>query len=204
MKIVCDGNSLTRGAGATTGHEYPTLLAALRTGDTVVNLGVDGKTTTERSAQYAPEAAPLFTAGAWFVPWELINAIYFNADAATAYSDYKDWCNLGKNTGYKVLAMTGSPARGDFPGGSSLPADQLTNWNSRIATANQSIRDNWPTFAHAFYDLALDARFQNYNDLTYFQSDKVHYTDAGYAIVAAGVDAALTDALATKKVWIRA
>jgi hypothetical protein len=195
QKDVCDGNSLTRGAGATAGHDYPTILGTLRAGETIVNLGVDGATTTDRSAAYPAGAATIFTAGAFYVPWEVINAVYFNVDAPTAYSDYAAWCNLARATGYKVIAVTGSPARGDFPGTSTLPAPQETNWNSRIATVNANIRANWRLFSHGLYDLALDTRFQNYNDTTYFQTDKVHYTDLGYAIVAAGVSAAITTVL---------
>lgn len=48
--IMCFGDSLTRGYGATTGHDYPSLLAA-DLGREVVNAGRDGDTTASALAR---------------------------------------------------------------------------------------------------------------------------------------------------------
>lgn len=45
-KIICFGDSITRGYGATPGHDYPSELGRLL-GREVVNAGVDGDTTAE-------------------------------------------------------------------------------------------------------------------------------------------------------------
>jgi len=44
--IICFGDSLTQGVGASPGHDYPSLLAHALDGE-VINAGVGGETTTE-------------------------------------------------------------------------------------------------------------------------------------------------------------
>ena len=191
-RIACHGNSLTLGTQATAGQEYPTVLQGLRPTDTVYNKGFAGAQTSalisgSPTTDYPDIVAPLFAAGAWYVPWEVLNSIFFGASAATAYNDFVTLCGLGRATGYKVLAVTGSKTRGDYTGAMQTASD----------TANASIRANWATFADALYDPNADSRFADSNNTTYYNADKVHYTDAGYAIIANGVNAALNAALAT-------
>jgi len=52
------------------------------------------------------------------------------------------------------------------------------------AALNALIRANWNSFADGLADIAADARFTDYNNTTYFNADKVHLTDAGYAAAA--------------------
>ena len=53
------------------------------------------------------------------------------------------------------------------------------------------IRANWATYADALADLGANANLQNSANLTYFNADGVHLTDAGYAVVTSIIDAAI-------------
>lgn len=53
-RIVCFGDSLTRGYGASPGHDYPSLLGA-ELGLEVINAGRDGDTTADALARVEPD-----------------------------------------------------------------------------------------------------------------------------------------------------
>lgn len=189
--IVCDGDSLTRGQGSTSGTGYPTMMQS-SLGDTalVVNLGVDSQTLanmiSDGVAQIDTPYASALTRKNICVAWGGTNDLYFGASAATTITRFSDYCSARKTAGLKVIACTiidRTPA-----GGSWTAADALT--------VNTSIRANYETYADVLCDLAADSRLSDCTNLTYFQADQVHLTDAGYAVVAELVEAAVNTIIA--------
>lgn len=193
--ILCDGNSLTRGFNLTAPESYPSQLLALMGGaayiqDTYINRGVDGQTTADMLVDAATEidAKRSKWADAAVVCWEQTNDIgAAGATGVTAYDNIVTYCTDRRTAGFKVVVMT-CIARGD--------AGWTGTMETHRTTSNQSIRDNWATFADGIVDLALDSRFTNPLNTTYFQADKIHLTAAGYAVVAALVKAKIDEVFA--------
>lgn len=64
----------------------------------------------------------------------------------------------------------------------SMAADLSSTFTNRLNDVNTFIRT---TAANDYViDIRADPRMQNFNDTTYFNADKVHLTDAGYAVMA--------------------
>jgi lysophospholipase L1-like esterase len=188
-KVVLDGNSLTAGNGvASQANNYPSQLTSLRRyGQRTVNLGVPSATTAQRRA--ANSTAAQFEAGAIAVLWEGTNSLYFGASTATTISDYSGWCTDVRAQGFKVVAVTVLP-RSDGGTPASFETDRQT--------VNTSIRANWSTYADALADVGADMTIGEALDsdnTTYYNGDKVHMIDAGYAIVAGIIEDAVTSLL---------
>lgn len=173
--IVCVGNSLTVGIGASPGHDYPTVLASLLPNARVLNRGVSAETTQDMRAR-ATEIDALVEPGAWLLVWEITNDLYFNASADDAYDRYATYCQDRRLAGFRVAAFTVTP-RTNFPGTSSLPGNRQAAFNERRDAVNERLRNHWQDFAAAFIDLGDDPRLAH-------PSDGVHYADEGYAVVA--------------------
>lgn len=193
--IVCDGNSLTYGYQSSNPatKSYPAVLATLSpwasNGATITNKGVSGQTTADMSADATMDIDPLYSSSvaSVLVAWEIGNDLYFNGDTAAAYSRFVSYCTARRAVGWKVVVIT-VPYRDHsvVNGGVSPAGDNDATYNLKRDSINVRLRANWPTFADAIYDLAADANFSSYNT-TYFNADHVHYTDVGYAYIAAGV-----------------
>ncbi len=142
-RCVCDGNSMTLGAGQTA---YPTQLAAMLGSNWAIsNKGVSSQTTQNMLADAATDIDQLYEAGNTanvVVCWEGTNDIYFNASAADACQHLVTYCQGRRAAGFKVVIVTITP-RNDFPGTSTLPADKHTNFEARRGSVNASIRTNW-------------------------------------------------------------
>jgi hypothetical protein len=190
-QVVFDGNSLTFGQGATAGMDYPTqTIGILGNGYDKRNFGVVGQTTAQMLSDAVNQVDGVYSG---FKPrnicvgWEITNSLYNSVATNSIYTDYSTYCTVRRARGFKVVAVTCLPRNN--PG---TPA----GFEAARQGLNASIRANWTSYADALADVGADPTIGDSgdeNDTTYYQSDKVHLTDAGYAIVAGIVE----DAIAT-------
>lgn len=183
--VVCDGNSLTAGVGATGGQSYPTQLLALIGGNAryrLLNKGVSGQTTPQMTADAATDIDPQARdfLQPFCVAWEITNDIVVNgANGTTAYNNFVTYCTGRQAAGFTVIALTVLD-RVDF----------TSTMRGYRNDANTSLRANWATFSSALVDVAAIPELSDYTNTTYF-TDGVHLTNAGYALVADAVYDAL-------------
>lgn len=179
LYFECD--SLTAGVGATAGNDYPRQLWALLGSNpsdhiwnyavtsSTINIAV-GRASTTSFGYNDPvddiESIVLFLAGT--------NDINGGESGADTYAEYVSYCQARQAQGYKVIAFT------------MLPFGTVAAHETERQAFNVLVRANWATFSDAIADIAADSRIGDsgdQNDTTYF-ADKIHCTDAGYAIVA--------------------
>jgi lysophospholipase L1-like esterase len=178
IRVVCDGNSLTYGATGTI--PYPTALRTLL-GDRykVINSGVNGNTSTQRLAAVTASVdinynicAPSFS-----VLWIGTND-FFLSDTATVsnvYNNIVTYMNGRRAMGFKTIVCTVIPRLQD-----GTPA----NFESRRLELNTLLKNNYTSFADGIVLMDEDSRLQNPLNTTYFNADKVHLTNTGYAVAA--------------------
>jgi lysophospholipase L1-like esterase len=183
--IVFDGNSLTAGQGSTGGNTYPAQLIALLealgiTGIADYNFGVGGQTTSDMDSDVTTQIDPLILGGVQNIlfAWEIGNDIYFNGDVSAAQTRFQNYCEDRQAAGWTVIVITLTPRNQSTSFG-----DDVTAFNAKLDAANTWLRANYTSFASGLVDVALDDRLSDYLDTTYF-SDGIHYTNAGYGVVA--------------------
>jgi lysophospholipase L1-like esterase len=209
--IRCIGDSITSGSGATRvtaggygtakhgNTDWPSQLLDLLPYD---NVWVRQDAYAGRSmAQFASEMA--FSTQAHFIPGTnskqialmCIGTNTLSAGMATerpldtpvSYTTYADLCQTLRDQGWLVGAYTLLP-RGD------VVASSLQKHYRMYAQFNKLIRQGYHLFADFLVDIASDPRIGFpgcENDTTYFNADKVHLTDQGYAIIAGLTKSAL-------------
>lgn len=184
--VVFDGNSMTDPATSTYPAECMTTLRSTRDWLSY-NFGVSGQQTPAMTADAATQIDPLintYAARNIVVPWEITNNLKLGTNAATAYANYVTYCQARQAAGWKVVAVTVLP-RSD----AGTPGD----FEASRQTVNTNIRNNWGTFADALADVAANPDMGDAGDETdaTYYADLAHPTEAGYAIVAGIVAAAV-------------
>lgn len=186
--ILCDGDSLTSGIGATGGNTYPAqLLALLGTTWSMIETGISGQTAVQMEADAATEIdgqLNTLSAKTILLAWGGTNDLYFGASAATAYSNYVTYCTNRRLAGWKVVAFTILPRSAGSP---------PVGFEASRQTFNTSVRTNWATFADALADVGVNGTIGPAGaelNITYYD-DRFHLTSAGYAIVAGIARAAI-------------
>lgn len=222
-QIIFDGNSRTDGYGATApGNAYPNLIGVdLPAGWSYLKRAVGGRDLSqaiidatgvndhaapwegEDCTEARPGVDPFYDADLdWnvVVIWEgLLEATHNPGITGQQIHDrLRDYCLARRAAGFKVLVCTEIPSANDN-GGCYAP----------IKASNVILRRRWSEYADGICDLAADPRF-NYtgaeNDRTYWGSpvlgggpptswDGWHMGDAGYAVIAELVGAALPSVL---------
>lgn len=190
-KVVwCEGDSLTFGQGSSGGLTYPVQLQTLLgTGYAVNNLGASTETLSDMITQQASLFPKLYS---FHVKRVVIifggtNDIFFGANGQTAYSRLVTYCNNVRallNRPYLITASMIARGEDNIPAGFE---DNRQDFNSRL-------RAGWSGLVDAFYDVASDVRLgapTAYNNTTYFDADKTHLNNAGYALLAQGFYLAL-------------
>lgn len=201
-QVVYDGNSMTAGTGATTGNSYPSQTGVIIDPKIYggVSIGVAGQTTAQMSADFSSQVAPLLNSQLSkniLICWEGTNDIYNGANTSTAYNDLVNYCNLGKTAGYNVILGNILPRQNvGVPAGFEATRVAVNNLlNADFSTSTASTRVKAPTsgvtYADFMVQLDQNPQLQDPTNATYFNADKVHLTDAGYAIVAADMSAAI-------------
>lgn len=97
-------------------------------------------------------------------------------DGQTMYDRLQTYCLARRAAGWKTIVCTEIDAQG---------ANQISNGYhaTHYLALNILLRADH-SFADGFADLGADPRLQDATDVTYYLSDLVHLTDAGYAVVA--------------------
>jgi hypothetical protein len=177
--FVCDGDSLTYGLGGggvdpTT--PYPTQLASL-TGLSAINIGIGGKTLVAMDADYASHTAPNYspTSANILVIEGGINDCYQGGTPSGTAAAIRSYCAKARATGYKVYIMTLTPSLGYGWSGSNESLRQAINTDRRT---------NWASYCDGLIDVAASSAMSDPMNSTYFQSDLLHWTTAGNAVVA--------------------
>ena len=192
MQVILDGNSLTAGQGASVPFvtSYPGVLrAALVTagfqGRDVHDRGFGGQKTSDMIAGFAtrvlPFYDPVFLKNV-YVFFEVRNSTQASVPVATVQQEHVTLGLMAQQAGFFVVVCS-APGSDGAPAGTGTPG-QVNAW----------LRANWQTFAHAFIDLEQRPEFTpsgNILNPTHY-SDGVHLSDAGYAVVAAAVQQAIT------------
>jgi lysophospholipase L1-like esterase len=183
FNFVDVGNSLTWG-DINTGQSptpWPSVQATDFPTSTSHNLGVQGKTTPQLTADFASTALPLLSGSLRNVLflWEGINDIRFGGGGggqtpAQAWQHYKDYCDNARALGWTGEIYVANCIFADPATDGALWA-LLQTFNG-LLDADHSFADG------SVVDLAGISIFQSYN-ATYYQTDRVHLTDAGYAAI---------------------
>lgn len=182
-RFVFAGDSMTVHNDATS---WATVLVASDvkfSGTSVYNFAVNGQTAATIASLYATEghaARPRTNddKDAYYYLFAGSNDIQAGASAATTYAALLSlWANA-RADGYKVVAFT-VPDRTTFSGATATAR----------ATLNASILGD-PT--QYDYLVRVDLVLPDPTNLTYFQSDGIHPTAAGYAVIAAEVFKVIT------------
>lgn len=191
IQVVLRGNSLTAGQGAsdaaTTG--YPAVLRAAFTtrgyvGREVHDRGHGGDSTEFILQNFFSDEFLLLDKTfdrSVLVMFEVRNSTTAGRSAQEIYQTHVTYGNRARGAGYWFLACTAPPTDGDAAG------------QGVAGAANALIRANWQQFANGFVDLERVPELTpagNVLNPTYY-SDGVHLTDAGYAVIASRVLAAI-------------
>jgi lysophospholipase L1-like esterase len=178
--VACDGDSLTTGYAASVATaSYPAVMASALAGrPSVLNLGRPGDTTTIASTQsYKATAAYRPDAPCVYVLWLGTNDMTTAggaASGATVWAALRTRAAARRAEGWKVVLCTTIP-RTDS--GSTNHVTEYPKLNALMLAQGAEVAD-------AVVDLTADPRLMTTTDGTYFNADRVHLTDAGYAVVA--------------------
>lgn len=188
------GNSLTFGTGASNQAttSYPAQLQGLYDSTVfIMNQGVAGRSTTD-IINNIDTSTPYRVASQYpankrvAILWELRNDLATGLTGSQAVDNYQTCCVKLRALGFdKVLV-----------GNMIYDGSGGTTTQQRI-DANTALASRWSSFADGLIDFVADTRLQNPNDTTYYNADKLHLTDAGYAVVAAIAKPALDAAFAS-------
>ena len=189
-------------------------LKDLGAGWLAMDLAVPGSTTSQMIASWnSNNEQSYFVAGVTnkiVIPWEASNALsdYSKADpngtntaaqieanAQTIYNETLAFAQQLQAQGDTVLALTILPR--DEPG---LNANEAAEQEEARQDFNNLVRAGWQSWASALVDVGADPTIGQYSDLTngtYWydpgsgSDQRLHLTDAGYAIVGNDVAAAI-------------
>jgi lysophospholipase L1-like esterase len=186
FNLIYDGDSLTAGTGASAGNTYPQQVAPLlasvpywhywnggQGGATIAGMVTAGATYIDPSYRAASQRNVCVVMGGG-------NDLAAAVVGTTVYNNIVTYCRARRAAGWKVVILPIIPRTG-------------VN-NTERAVVNTSIAANWPTFADGYANLIGNAAFDQDNDytnLTNYNADQIHLTDAGYGIVAGIVNAAI-------------
>jgi hypothetical protein len=187
--LVCDGDSLTTGYGATNNRSYPAQLWGLLGRNwQVYNAAVAGQQTDAMITDGAAEIDPLYSASYYsniLVCWSGVLDLYYGQTPAQAWERINTYCAARQAAGFQVVVCT------CLPSGFIDEADR--------SALNALIRAGWYTCADALADIAADTRIgdagDNLDPAYYNNSDgnATHMMPAGYAAVAGIVEAEIDE-----------
>lgn len=180
-KLICDGNSMTFGTGASAGQDYPTQLAALLSGSwSVSNLGIAAQSTGDMLLDAETEVDALYSAASAqnvVIAWEGTNDLYYGMTPLVSARRMRDYILRRKYKGFQAVFCMACLSRSDGGTPGTFNTSRAT-YNARLvtdATGKRVIR------------LDLDSRIGDNGDEadgTYFNPDLVHMIGNGYGVVA--------------------
>jgi lysophospholipase L1-like esterase len=176
--LLCIGDSLTGGAGTLTQSPYVNLLTHMATAHKYV-LSREGYFAYAWETTYPVATfSPMYKRAGRnvVVVWLGTNDLAVPKTPAEIEAALNGICTGYRTRGWKVVVCT---------------LQDKVGQTANIATLNGLLRANYAGYADALADLGANANLQNSADPVYFTSDEVHLTDAGQAVVAGIVDAAI-------------
>jgi lysophospholipase L1-like esterase len=198
-KIVCDGNSITRGdIYSNTPHktDYPSQLQHQMNKDRlaveVVNVAISGQSTITLTggASSAMVTDAVSEVDALFDPtrlnicifWEGGNELYYTESKVNrvqaAYEATRDYCLLRQSRGFYVVVIDTLPRNnGYYPG-----YVNVSTYAADILSYNQLVRQNWRDFADCYVDIRKF--LPDIQPTTFWMSDGVHPTDTANVLIA--------------------
>lgn len=192
-QIVYAGDSRTAGVGSTDNQSYPWQSAYYASANKVFNYGLGGQTAATMDSQYTAKITPLYSASDFtknvLVCWAGQNDLY-NAGASpngtTVYNSIASYCGKAFAEGWKVIVCT------ECDGSAASGANQAAYEAAKV-TMNGLIVSNYTTFAHQIVRLDQAAQLSDRTNTTYFEpgATPIHLNNAGSAVVAGLVDAAI-------------
>lgn len=186
---IFDGASLTAGVGATTNGSYPQQAASLIGGSSqwnLINMGVASQNAStninEATNSFIP--ALIGKSKSFYVFWSGDNDIIHGATPQQAYTNVVTVCQLARQTGTKVIAISILPDYGFATNG-------VPTFEASRLTFNSLMRSNWNTFADGFYDAGNDqylaySQYAPTNGVFYW-TDATHLNATGYSVIATNV-----------------
>lgn len=189
-KILIHGNSIFTNPGG--GTDVSTYLATLRPGDVVVNISSGGNYTQNMLSEVTSSLVTSeFDSNyeCWLIGVEELDSIDDHArTAAQEYADWQTYVTSGRSAGFKVMVGTNV----DIIEPVSTAQDNA--WRAERLLFAQLMRANH-SWADGFLDLKARAEFNDPNNATYYQGDKIHPTAAAASLMAQEMDAELTSPL---------
>lgn len=186
-QVIFDGDSLTTGYACLNHANFPGQTWGLLGSDwKIYSVAVAGQTLANMQSDAAAEIDPLYDAGLSknvLVCWEGLLDVYGGADVATTLTRMETYCAARQAAGWQVVVLT------------CLPSLYISEANR--GALNTGIRNNYGDWADALADIAADSRIGDAgdnDDATYYNNsdtNKTHMTQAGFAIVASIVKAAI-------------
>jgi len=186
-RIIFDGNSLTNqgASGLVGGQRYPltcySQIVALGNPITYFNFGIGSRRTAALTAEFNTKVLPTCRPGDWVVFWEITNSAHdytSDTEGTALFADQVAYCTLVKSYGINVACLTGI-AR-------DMTGFDDANITSRILACNALMRAS-PSFCDLLIDVGMLPQFDTKADttnLTYYNSDQTHLTNAGYDLIA--------------------
>lgn len=190
LQLIFDGDSITAGSQSRFGRTYPAqTVEGLDSRTVTTNVAVGGQTVAQMLSDVVAQVDPMYD------PAKLnvvivgggTNDLYVAGGSVTVdtlYANYVAYHQGRRAAGFKTVALTLFP-RTEVGTPGTHEAKRL-DFNDRVRT-------NWATFADALADVGNDAVMGPTgasDNVTYF-ADKTHPTNAGYAVMARYVRAAL-------------
>jgi len=185
-QIICDGDSRTAGSGASVYYDYPSALQ--RSLGIVVrmrNFGIGGYPVSSMLLEAPIRIDPLrFKPDDVVVVFGGINDILAAHTPSQVYADLKAYWAARRAAGWRVVACT------EIDANSALAI--AASWRTHRATLNTLIKSDSSLY-DALADLAADTNIgvDGAADTAYFDNDKVHLSDSGYAVMAGLIKTAI-------------
>lgn len=176
--ILAEGDSITYGylSSNNSTKSYPAVLSGL-TGLPFTNQGEVGDKLVTMDSNYAANDAPSYNATNrnLFIILAGINDISGGATLGQLQTALQSICAKARQTGFIVAVATVLPS--NYSGTTSAQITLRQNYNTWMLA-------NYTSFADYMIDFAADSRLSDPTNATYFNSDMLHLTDAGYAAMA--------------------
>lgn len=199
--LVIYGNSLVAGYNATGYASFPPppphafaqlLVASLPAGWTSTIIGKPGVSTATMLTTVQAEVDALIVPGAKnvFFFQEVHNDVEGGADAAHAEEHTRAILRGRQNAGYSVFSPTIAHVTGVSAGPLNAIIDSYNTW----------LRANYTGFSSALVEVATDTFMGDPTNLTYYDPDGTHWTDAGHARIASLISPYLTTVMALASV----
>jgi len=178
--IVFDGNSWVIGSGSTAGSNFPNQVTHLlqRDAKTVdaLNFGIAGQTIDQMLAGVATKVDIHHDKYQYLIALELVNQWGRSGESREViYKKYKQYFLDRKKAGFrKVIAVT--PFAQSFY--------KRPDWEKDRQWFIRKIMSEFPRLGIQVANVGADPKLSDSRNTTYFTTDRIHPTNAGYAVIA--------------------